>query len=120
MKYKTAVRLALKVLGVFLIASAIPGLISRGFGLLSILWDPSRQPAGWWYVGSCIGSVAQILVGLYLLFGGRWIVDRAIPSNRPYCHECAYELTGLPPEGVCPECGTPYRHEKTADTRDGA
>lgn len=44
--------------------------------------------------------------GLYLLLDGRWFADRAIPSNRPYCGECGYELTGHA-QGRCPECGTP-------------
>ncbi|MEM6504821.1 MAG: hypothetical protein AAF711_05095 [Planctomycetota bacterium] len=24
------------------------------------------------------------------------------------CHDCGYDLTGLPPQGECPECGTRY------------
>jgi len=117
MKYKTAVRLAVKLLGVFLIASAIPEFISVGIWLLYILRG-TNMPSSWWYVGSCVGSIAQVVIGIHLFFGGRWIVDYVIPSNRPYCHECAYELTGLPPEGVCPECGTAYRRAGAHDTRE--
>jgi hypothetical protein len=117
MKYKTAVRLALKVIGVFLIASAITEFINMAVWLLYALWDPSAVLRGY-YLASFVGFVAKILIGVYLFFGGRWIVDLAIPSNRPYCHECAYELTGLPPEGVCPECGTAYRRAETHDTRE--
>ena len=118
MKYKTAARLALKFLGVFLIASAISSLIESGIWAL-FAFVTGNLTLGW-YFGSSIGAVAQILIGLYLLFGGKWIVDRVIPSNRPYCHECAYVLTGLAPEGVCPECGTPYRRENTPNTPDRA
>jgi len=119
MKYKTAVRLTLKVLGVFLIASATPTLIHMGIWFLAAFWGAGVTVVDP-FLSSCIGSGVQILIGLYLFFGGRWIVDLAIPSNRPYCHECAYELTGLPPEGICPECGTPYQYAGTDDTRNRA
>jgi predicted amidophosphoribosyltransferase len=46
--------------------------------------------------------------GLYLFFGGKWIVDLAIPGNRPYCQECGYDLTGAHRDR-CPECDTPFR-----------
>jgi hypothetical protein len=119
MKYKTAVRLALKILGVFLIAQAIPYLFNMVVYVLYSLWS-TGGPAVEWYLGSGLGSVVQVLIGLYLFFGGKWIVDRVVPSNRPYCHECAYELTGLAQEGVCPECGAPYRRQQTAQPRDVA
>ena len=44
----------------------------------------------------------------YLFFGGKWIADKAIPGNRPYCHECGYDLTNAV-GNVCTECGTPFR-----------
>ena len=47
-----------------------------------------------------------IIAGVYLFFGGRWIADKAIPGNRPYCYECGYDLSNYVGER-CPECGTP-------------
>ena len=39
-------------------------------------------------------------------------VDPAIqpvdPLRLQHCPACGYRLDGLPPEGVCPECGRPY------------
>ena len=44
----------------------------------------------------------------YLFFGGKWVADKAIPGNRPYCHECGYDLTNAA-GNVCTECGTPFK-----------
>ena len=58
----------------------------------------------------------NLIAGLYLFFGGKWIVNKAIPSNRPYCHECGYELTHAR-SNVCPECGTEFKAELSSKTR---
>ncbi len=116
MKYKTAFRLGIRAIGVLIAAQEIPwflqGCVPATIELLRL--DPfgaGAFPSWSWYLGNFLGHVVGFAIGAYLFFRGDWIVNLAIPSNRPYCHECAYELTGLPTEGVCPECGTPYRRE---------
>lgn len=124
MRYKTAFRLAIKLIGVFLVASHAPWLLSACAGAAcNCAVQGEFSPVGLfedsWELRMTLIYSASTVLGLYLFFGGRWIVDRAIPSNRPYCHECGYELTGLAAEGECPECGTPFRH-KRIDTDSGA
>jgi len=114
MKYKTAFRLALRAIGVFLIAQSLPQLLvnlgALALTLLSVgVWGGSSSGLLDWRLQTFLMEMATTIAGLYLFFGGTWIVNRAIPSNRPYCHECGYEITGLPPEGLCPECGTAYQ-----------
>ncbi|MHC4107336.1 MAG: hypothetical protein ACYSTY_04535 [Planctomycetota bacterium] len=112
MKYKTLFRLVMKALGVVFIGLALPGLVG-GIGQLAMYvasnpgfpggWPP---PGWWWQVAlSSLGHVVQLALGLYLLLGGTWIVDKAIPSNRPYCPECGYDLSTRTGDH-CPECGT--------------
>jgi hypothetical protein len=104
MKYKTAFRLALKALGVYLFASSAPVVVRWAvFGYLVALGRSTVD--NWLYLGLLDDSL-RVVIGLYLFFAGRWVTDMAIPSNRPYCPECAYELTGLGQPKVCPECGT--------------
>ncbi|GMU20302.1 MAG: hypothetical protein AMXMBFR13_03990 [Phycisphaerae bacterium] len=65
----------------------------------------------WYDLLSFSGSVFYVAFGLYLFFGGRWIVDKAVPANRPYCPECGYDLTAAT-RNRCPECDTPFRWEE--------
>ena len=113
MKYKTLFRLAVRLIGLFLIATSLPWVIG-GCGTIAIgvlagpFFGTSSGLLGWEFE-SVVIHLLGTFAGLYLFFGGAWIVNRAIPSNRPYCPECGYETTGLPPDGICPECGTAYR-----------
>jgi len=109
MKYKTLFRVLMKVAGVWLFASAVPNLVT----ILAVMmqgWTtaPLGQRFSYQYLYGVVGPICQLAIGAYLFLGGAWIVDMAIPGNRPYCHECGYDLTGA--EGnVCNECGTPFR-----------
>jgi hypothetical protein len=109
MKYKTLFRLALKIVGILLVAQAIPILFRSVIQTIATLASPATGNFPLWYLVP-VAYALQVGLGIYLFFAGEWIVNRAIPSNRAYCHECAYELRGLPTEGLCPECGTPYQH----------
>lgn len=111
MKHKTWFRLALKLIGVLLIGLSIPdawsviyytirtsveqggfGNMTPGFSPLFDMWIP------------VIGVLLQLVFGLYLFFAGQRIVDIVIPSNRPYCPNCGYDLSKSGGEH-CTECG---------------
>src|SRR5262249_27734450 len=105
MKYKTAFRLLLQATGVLIICFNVSPLVTS---LMALAIQSSRSSGlrpSEYYVSVLAGSLVAMVVGCYLLGGAKWFVNRVIPSNRPYCHECGYELTGLA-AGVCPECGT--------------
>jgi len=107
MKYKTLFRLLVKGIGLFL---AVFGVAFLPNIILSAVLTWNTGPSNVWVWGTMLAGALPVALGIYLFFGGRWIVNLAIPSNRPYCPECAYDLTGAPVER-CPECGTPFRWE---------
>lgn len=112
MKHKTLFRLALKAIGILLLGFAIPQLTETATLTLAYLREYFYfGVAPNWAVGDPllfssrpIGGLLQVAFALYLLFGGRWIVDRCIPSNRPYCPECGYDLSSSGGDR-CVECG---------------
>lgn len=74
-------------------------------------WSISQQqPWTLWYVSNFLGPAIQLAAGLGLFFRGEWIVHRIVPSNRPYCGQCGYELSHVS-GGHCPECGTPLTND---------
>ncbi len=122
MKYKTAFRLALRAIGVLFVAQHAPALFLQLIALLVQFAEGALTGLGLsalsgWGFQNAAGAVIAVAIGLYLFLGGKWVVDRAIPSNRAYCHECGYELTGLPGNGTCPECGTPFQRASVNDQR---
>lgn len=113
MKHKTLCRLALRILGVYMICTGIPSLLmntayfavqySQYSSQVIVGWSPSQQ---WlWMIPQALDWAARIAIGLYLVLGGNWIVNKIIPSNRPYCPECGYDLFHTPSLANCPECG---------------
>jgi len=121
MKHKTLFRLMLKAVGVLLFCQGISQLTtSIGSLLIELLNAPGGgvvyAPFPWAWV---IGSALLVSIGLYLFFGGKWLADKAIPGNRPYCHECGYDLTGAV-EHRCPECDTPFQPRDVAPPRRDA
>ncbi len=106
MRYKTLFRVLLKVLGVWLVINGLGTSALIAFQLAEGIFERGFPNPGWQYWGWQSRGVLQLIAGLYLFFGGRWIADKAIPSNRPYCHDCGYDLS-TSARDKCPECGTP-------------
>jgi hypothetical protein len=107
MKYKTLCRLLVKLMGVYFVAMGLVYLVGQSCSVF-MYSGQVRQTL----IAMAAWGGGHLLVGGYLFFGGSWIVNRLIPSNRLYCHECGYDLTGSV-GNVCAECGTAFRPIET-------
>ena len=118
MRYKTLFRLLIKFLGVWIGCNGITSLVNSitNWIAYSTFAGPGSRTTYPYWLGSISGLTA-IALALYLFFGGKWIVDLAIPSNRPYCHQCGYDLTGAVGD-ICNECGTPFRGEVSVTSHE--
>lgn len=119
MKHRTWFRLALKAIGVLLIGYSI----SVVFHLAALLYELVVHGEAWlpgihyafgevtiieeiiWGALYMLQMLSPLLIGLYLVLGGKWLVNVAIPLDRPYCDKCGLDLSDA--TGTrCPECGS--------------
>jgi hypothetical protein len=104
MKHKTWFRLVIKAIGVLLLGFSIPEIVQVMSYFLLVDWPSTGTFVSYNWIYGIIAPSLQTAIGAYLLIDGRWIIDKSIPSNRPYCPECGYDLSQSRGE-KCPECG---------------
>lgn len=117
MKHKTWFRLVLKAIGVLRFVMSFPNLLGVGVqvGLALMDFTPfsGAMDMLFWQIPQGVGYLISCIFSLYLFFRGDWFVNKATPSNRPYCPECGYDLSKSRGER-CPECGVTLPHDAAA------
>ena len=111
MNHRPLLRLCLKTVAVYLLASAA-SYIAWFIGpvaIAAVFYPTAFHFAVTGFVLELLSLGLRLALGLYLFFGGEWLVNIAIPRSRSHCPACGYILTAAQP-GPCPECGTPIGH----------
>jgi hypothetical protein len=79
-----------------------------------------RGPLGWnkrgpaRYATMALGFAPALVIFPYFHFSRRHIRRAWRDSGGRLCTHCAYDLSALEPEGICPECGRAYDIESDA------
>lgn len=102
--------LAVRVVGIFVLAHAVPSFL---FQLLSLLrvFDPtslasvSASELFWAWMPTFTFEVIQLGIGMYLLKGGGALSRWCIRSCEFNCPRCGYDLESVKADR-CPECGS--------------
>lgn len=128
MKHRTWFRLALKAIGVLLVGWSLDSVFYIG-GMVYTLatqpryldqFNPYSNVAGSppdnsvWFTLKLLEYLSPLLIGLYLVFGGKWLLNKMIPADRPYCPACGYDLSHSH-GSYCPECGEARERSGSTD-----
>lgn len=120
MRMRTAVRVGIRLIGVWLAATTVTPL----FSLVPVLLDMAfggdragiRQFGLSFWVSAAIIPLATLAVAWILMFRSEWLARLLSPTPGEACTECGYpffpairDTSGSPPVAPkrCPECGAP-------------
>jgi len=102
-------KLLIRAIGIMLCGFALPAILGQaGYLLQSFASTQSLMPLEyiWMSAGSALGTLAEAGIGLYLLFGGNWIISRCLKEIRDNCVSCGYDISASVGD-TCSECGAP-------------
>lgn len=92
-------------------------LLTPAVAMLVIWLLLRRSPFPTWFKVLIQGKVA-IFVGAIALTLAAFTARRMVRARRePFCIFCGYDLSGLPDNYRCPECGRPYTWKLIAEYR---
>ncbi len=88
------------------------------FALMALAWVILRGPLGvprgflYRFGALVLGVVPLTVIWPVWLLRTRHIRRALLDSEGRLCTHCAYDVSRLPPSGICPECGSGYDIEK--------
>jgi hypothetical protein len=101
------------------------GILLIGLGLPMVLWhigrllaasvpsSPTHTSSSLQYELYSVGPGllaygSQLLMGLYLLLKGDWVIQKVLAQINGRCAVCGYDLSGIKGSS-CPQCNIPFK-----------
>lgn len=103
-------KLIMRLIGVLLIGLSLPTAAGAVASLIYGFVNGANylEPGALIWLFSLLPALAQLGIGLYLLFGSKWLMERCLRGIDSTCPNCAYDLTGAT-GNTCSECGFYFR-----------
>ena len=95
-------KLLVRAIGVFYLATAIPSVLSSIWSSVQYWMEVGTDMYG--FIAGSVYWVSQLGIALYLLLGGRRLIDFCLRDLKRCCPNCGYPTEGLTGPS-CPECG---------------
>jgi hypothetical protein len=103
--------LVVRGIGLWAVVFGAAGLVAtlfdrREIGLFSASGSPTRLLTAR-DARESADELVWLAIGLYLLLGGKLLINRFCAEVVGRCPKCGYDLVGVATGANCPECGTP-------------
>ncbi|MBN1345744.1 MAG: hypothetical protein JXQ73_23830 [Phycisphaerae bacterium] len=103
-RHEDTVRGLLTLAGVYLFATGAAALYYAATWAVILSTDERYRYAD--YMSLVMEPPVNLIIGGYLVFGGRWLLDKLVAADRRYCLECGCEVREAGATS-CPECDAP-------------
>lgn len=108
MRHRNWLTVVLRILGIVLVAYHIDYPLRLVMWLFSAFFGSTEADLLGRSLITDIWTVAgafRFFFGLYLLFGGKWLVNLCMRDIVGRCPGCGYDIASITSD-TCPECGT--------------
>lgn len=109
MNPRMVLRMAIKAAGLFILVQVLPQVVNEIVHIINWMFAMAHGAGSrsydWIYRMQSIATMSVLIAcGLYLLLGGKWLLNKCVPLGA-LCEICGHNNTGCAGDR-CPECGS--------------